>query len=200
MRRRLSGVALGLIAVLVLAAPVFADTVPGPGNFRDSGSSDYASAFATVCGQSSCTDTFVGASNVTLQHGERFVSVCVEQFTYPVRGGGKFRSLFGCNENVGPSIASDLSSASANATITADSCGRRSCSTAQVTVSLSLDAVAAPVGYSYTQKSTYGTCTDTQRVKGQASDAEGTMVVNGTSSAAFGQIGSETFAFSSRCR
>ena len=66
-------------------------------------------------------------------------------------------------------------------------------------MSVSLTAVAAPNSYSYTQKNTYQNCTDTYRVRGQAADAEGSISVDGTSLEAFGQIGSETFAFSSRC-
>ena len=69
----------------------------------------------------------------------------------------------------------------------------------EVSVSLSLAAISDPNSYSYTQKQEYENCVDTYRVKGQSADAEGTMVVNGSSLDAFGQIGSETFAFSSRC-
>lgn len=198
MRRRLSAVVLGLVSVLLLAAPAYADTVPGPGNFRDSGSSEYVNAGSTECGTTTCTDTFIYGSTTDLQGGGSYSYVCVDQFTYPLRGGGRFKSLSGCAE-VAPTIASDLSSASVDATILADSCGRRTCSTVEVSVSLSLAAISDPNAYSYTQKQEYENCVDTYRVKGQSADAEGTMVVNGSSLDAFGQIGSETFAFSSRC-
>jgi hypothetical protein len=198
MRRRLSAVMLAAIAVLVLAAPAYADTVPGPGNFRDSGSSEYVNAWATACDQTTCTDTNIYSSNTDLQGGDSFAYVCVDQFTYPLRGGGRFKSLSGCAD-IGPTVASDLSSASVAATILADSCGRRTCSTVEVAVSLSLAAIADPNSYSYTQKNGYENCVDTYRVKGDSADAEGTLVVNGSSLAAYGQIGAETFAFSTRC-
>jgi hypothetical protein len=199
MRRRLSAVVLGLLATLVIAAPVFADTVPGPGNFRDSGTSDYVNAFASECGQTTCTDTFVYGSIVDLQGGETFAYVCIDQFTYSIRGGGRFQSLSGCAEGTAPDIASDLSSATIDATILADSCGRRTCSTVEVSLSLSLAAIGDPNSYSYTQKNEYQNCVDTYRVKGEAADAEGTLVINGSSLAAYGQIGSESWAFSTRC-
>jgi hypothetical protein len=198
MRRHFSAVVLALMSVFVLAAPVFADTGPGPGNFRDSGSTVYVNSYASECGATTCTDTYVYGQTTDLQSGDSFAQSCVEQYTYPVRGGGRFKALYGCAD-VGPTVASDLSSASIDATILADSCGRRSCTTVEVSVSLSLTAIGDPIPYSYTQKSTYGSCTDTYRVKGAVADAEGTLAVNGTALSAFGQIGSEAFAFSTRC-
>lgn len=199
MRRRLFGVFVGGLLALSVAGPAFADTVPGPGNFRDSGNRTYLYASGSVCGQSTCTDTNVFSDATDLQGGDSFLSLCVDQFTYPIRGGGRFKSLSGCAE-VGPDVASDLSSGSAAASFAADSCGRRSCTTVQVTVSVSLNAVGSPNSYSYTQKNQYQNCTDTYRVRGQAADAEGTIVLNGTSLDAFGQLGEESFAFSTRCR
>jgi len=199
MGRRLSAILLGLISAFALAGPVLADTTPGPGNFRDSGTSDYFSAFATACGQSTCTDTFVSGASVDLQGGESFSYLCVDQFTYPLRGGGRFRSLSGCADtNV--SIASNLTSASASATIFADACGRRTCSSQEVTVSVSLTGSGDGNAYSYTQKDQFENCTDTYRVRGERAPADGSIVLNGTEMSASGEIGSETFAFSSRCR
>jgi hypothetical protein len=198
MRRRFFAVIVGLLSALAIAGPALADTVPGPGNFRDSGSSTYLNAFGSVCGQTTCTDTNVYASTTDLQGGDSFAYVCVDQFTYPLRGGGRFRSLSGCAD-VGPDIASDLSSGSVEATFLADACGRRSCSTVEVSLSVSLTAFGSPNAYSYTQKNQFENCTDTYRVKGQAAEAEGTIVLNGVSIDAFGNIGSESFAFSSRC-
>ena len=57
-----------------------------------------------------------------------------------------------------------------------------------------------PNAYSYTQKQQYQNCTDTYRVRGEASDAEGTIDLDGTTLEAFGNLGDETFAFSTRCR
>lgn len=199
MRRRLSAVVLGLVSAFALAGPVLADTGPGPGNFRDSGSSVFVNAGASTCGTTTCTDTFVFGSTTILKGGDTFANVCVDQFTYPLRGGGRFKSLSGCAD-IGPDVAADLSSASVDTTFLADSCGRRSCSTVQVSVSLSLATVGAPNVYSYTQKNQFENCTDTYKVKGQSAEAEGTIVVNGTSMDAFGSIGAESFVFSSRCR
>ena len=196
MRRRLFASLFGLISVFVLAGPALADTTP---NYRDSGTSEYVSGYAFECGQSTCTDTFVYGANIDLQTGEDYSYICVDQFTYPIRGGGRFLSLSGCADT-GIDVASDLSSASADATILADSCGRQSCSTEEITVSLSLTAVGDPIAYSYTNRNKFGNCVDTYRVRGSAADAEGTLDVNGSSLAAYGQIGSESFAFSSRCR
>lgn len=184
---------------ITIAGPALADTVPGPGNFRDSGDRTFLSAFGSVCGQSTCTDTNIFSDATDLQGGDSFASLCVDQFTYPIRGGGRFKSLSGCAD-IGPDVASDLSSGSAAATFQADSCGRRSCTTVTVSLSVSLDAVGSPNAYSYTQKNQYQNCTDTYRVRGQAADAEGTIVLNGSSIDAFGQLGSESFAFSTRCR
>jgi hypothetical protein len=198
MRRRLSAVVLGLTSVFLLAGPVFADTVPGPGNFRDSGSSTYLNAGASECSRTTCTDTYVNGSTTDLQSGDSYVQICVDQFSYPLKGGKKVHFLSGCAD-IAPSIASDLSSASIDATIAAESCNR-TCSTVNVSLSLSLTAVSSPNAYSYTQKQQYGTCIDTYRVRGESRDAEGTVVINGSTLDAFGQIASETFAFSSRCR
>jgi len=200
MRRRLFAILVGCLSVLALAGPAFADTVPGPGNFRDSGSSLYLNAYASECGQSTCTDTNVYGSITTLRGGETYSYVCFDQFTYQVHGGGG-SSLNGCAEDVAPDIADDLSSGSIDATILASVCGRHTCSQ-EVEVSLSVDltAVSDPNAYSYTQKQQYQNCTDTYRVRGEASDAEGTIDVDGTTLEAFGQLGDETFAFSTRCR
>jgi hypothetical protein len=198
MRRRISAAILALVASLVLAAPAFADTTPGPGNFRDSGTSEYFNAFAGACGQATCTEVNVYAQNVVLQGGDTFASVWVDRFTYPIRGGrGSYQS--GCVE-VGPTFASDLSSASFSGTIPLESCNRRTCTVEEVDLSVSLSAVAEPNSYAYTQKNTFENCTDTYRVRGDVADAEGSIDIDGTSMSAYGQIGSESFAFSSRCR
>ena len=198
MRRRLSASFLALVASLVLAAPVFADTVPGPGNFRDSGTSEYFYASGGECGASSCTDYSVYGQIVDLQGGDTFASVCVDISTYPLHGGrGDYR--YGCVE-VAPDIAADLSSASFSGTIPLESCNRQGCTVENIDVSASIAAVSDPNSYSYTQKNTFENCTDTYRVRGDVADAEGSISVDGTSLSAYGQIGSETFAFSSRCR
>jgi hypothetical protein len=199
MGRRLSAVVIGVVSALLMAGTAFADTTPGPGNFRDSGSTVYMNAFATECGPATCTDTYINASATDLQHDGSFSSVCVEQFTYPIRGGGRFRDLFGCGDTP-INVASDLSSGSVDATITGDVCGRRTCTSEDISVSLSLSAIADPVAYSYSSKSKFDNCTDTFSVKGSAADAEGTMVVNGSSLSAQGQIGAESFTFSEHCR
>jgi hypothetical protein len=141
----------------------------------------------------------VSAAIVELQGGGSDAYVCVDQFTYPLRGGGRVSSFFGC-ASVAPDIASDLSSASVAATVSGDSCGRRTCTAAEKSVAVSLTSFGDPNSYSYTQKNEYGNCIDTYRIRGQASDAEGTIEIDGASLFAFGQIGEESFTFSSRCR
>jgi hypothetical protein len=198
MRRRLSGVVLATVAVLLFAAPAYADTVPGPGNFRDSGSSEYVNGWTSECGPSTCTDTSVYASVTRLQGGGVVSYICVDRFTYPARRGGHVTGESGCADGVAVTIGD--TTATASATVFVETCGARSCTGENVAVSLSMTAIGASNGYSYTQKQEYENCTDTYRVRGQARDAEGTISVDGTTLDAFGQIGSETFAFSSRCR
>ncbi|HET9520235.1 MAG TPA: hypothetical protein VFO73_04230 [Candidatus Limnocylindrales bacterium] len=199
MGRRIGAVAFGLLLSVALAAPVLADTTPDPGNYRESGSALYVNAGASECGQTTCTDTFVYGAIVELQGGGSDAYVCVDQFTYPLRGGGRVDYFFGC-ASVAPDIAHDLSSASVDVTIFGESCGRRTCTPAEKSVAMSLTAFGDPNSYSSTQKNEYGNCIDTYRIRGQASDAEGTIEIDGASLFAFGQIGEESFTFSSRCR
>jgi hypothetical protein len=202
MRRRLFAVLVGCLSALAISGAVFADTVPGPGNFRDSGSSVYLYAFSSECGPSMCTDTNVYGYVTNLRGGDTITTVCVDQYSYQTRGGGGSGNfLSGCAEDGTVNIAADLSSGSVAATVLAQECGRHSCSAeVELSVSAELTAFSGPNAYTYTQKQQYENCTDTYRVKGQSTDAEGTMVVDGTELYAGGQIGEETFAFSSRCR
>ena len=198
MRRRLSAALLALVASLAIAAPVLADTVPDPGNFRDSGTADYFSAFSSECGQSTCTDTNVYGHIVHLQGGETITEVCVDQFTYAIRNGrGTF--LGGCTTAT-PDFSADGSSVSWSGTILADSCGRRTCTTEAIDVSVDLATVGSPASYSRTERYQFENCTDTYRVRGESAPAEGTIQVDGSTLQASGEIGSESFQFSSRCR
>lgn len=198
MRRRLSAALLALVASLAIAAPVFADTVPDPGNYRDSGSVDYFWSYASECSGSTCTDTNVYGHVVELKGGETITEVCVDQFTYSMRTGrGTF--LGGCTTAT-PDFGEDLSSVSWSGTILAESCGRQGCTTESIDVSVDLAAVSSPTEYSRTERYQFENCTDTYRVRGSAAWAEGTIEVDGSTLAAFGEIGSETFQFSSRCR
>jgi hypothetical protein len=201
MRRRISAVVLGLFAALALAGPAFADTTPGgPGeNFRQSGDALYLNAFGGTCDGSTCTDTFISGYIVEFNDGTSITEVCVDQFTYAARTGRFISSFFGCAP-VAPDIAEDTSSASAEVTVQGDRCGRRTCTSDEVSVSLSLTAVGDPNSYSFSQKNEFGTCVDTVRVRGESSDAEGPLTVDGVEMVAFGQIGSESFAVSTRCR
>jgi hypothetical protein len=200
MRRLVLAGSLGLLLVATLVQPVAADTGPGPGpQFRDSGSTVYFNAFTSSCGTNSCTDTFVSGYRSQSKSGDSISQVCVEQVAYALRGGKPFSDTFGCAD-APIQVAGDLSSASAGSvSIAVDTCTRRCTSGGNLTVSASLNAIASPVAYSYTQRSKFGTCTDTFRVKGSAADAEGTLTVGSTIYAASGNIGAETFAFSSRC-
>lgn len=199
MRRRLSALLLGLVASLAIAAPALADTVPDPGNYRDSGSADYFHATVSDCLGASCTDTTVYGAIADLHGGDVVVHVCVDRYTYSIRGGGGGTWAYGCAE-VAPDIAADLTSASFSGTIQVESCGRRTCTIDDVNVSVSMAVVGEPIPYAHSQKFQYDNCTDTYRVRGSSAPAEGSMEVDGTSFAAYGAIGSETFAYSVRCR
>jgi hypothetical protein len=198
MRRRLSALALGLLASIAFVSPVLADTTPDPGNFRDSGSASYFSAFSSECGTATCTDTNVFAQVVELQSGETFSDLCVDVFTYNIRG-GRGSGVGGCVQATAD-IADDLSSASFSGTVLLESCNRRTCSGSEVDVSLTLNAVGAANAYSRTEKNQFENCTDTYRVRGSNRQAEGSITVDGATSEAFGQIGAETFTFTTRCR
>lgn len=139
-----------------------------------------------------CTEIFVDAADVNLQGGDAFAYVCVS--IYSPRGGA-----FGCAD-AAVAVASDLSSASVGpTTVLVESCGPRRCSTREVTVGAELTAIAAPNSYSRTERYEYDGCTDVFRVRGEASEASGTIVYDGNSLEAGGQIGSDQFSFSSRC-
>ncbi len=200
MRRRISAVLLGLLAALAVAGPAFADTGPGPGgDFRESGDALYFNSGASGCSGSTCTETSVSGSIVTLKSGTTHAEVCVDQFTFAARTGRFISAFFGCAQ-VAPDIAADTSSASVDVTIEGETCGRRTCTPDELTISLSLTAISDPSAYSFSTKNTFDNCTDTVRVRGIVSEAEGTLTVDGTDQAAFGQIGSESFAVSTRCR
>ena len=204
MRRRLFAVLVGCLSALMLTGTVFADTGPGPGpgNFRDSGSSVYFNASSFDCGPSTCTDTYVSGWVTTARSGDSFTSVCFDQFTYQSHGGGASSYLSGCTDvDATVDVASDLSSGSVAAVIVAQECGRRTCTNeVELSVSAELTAVSDPNAYSYTQKQQYENCTDTYRVRGEASEAQGSITVDGSTLEAYGQLGAETFAYSSRCR
>ncbi len=203
MRRRISAVVIGLLAALAIAGPAFADTTPGPGgpggNFRQSGDALYFDAGAGSCSGSTCTDTFVYGSVVEFKDGTSEASVCVDQFTYAARTGRSSGFFSGC-ALVAPDIAADTSSVSVDVMIQGETCGRRSCTPDEVTLSVSLAAISDANAYSFTQKNQFGTCTDTVRVKGIASDVEGSLVVDGVEQYAFGRVGSESFSVSTRCK
>ena len=202
MRRRLFAVLVGCLSAFMLAGTVLADTSPGPGNLRDSGSQLYLNASSAECDQSTCTETYVNAWITTGRGGDTFTNVCVDHYTYAAHGGSRFTAQFGCNE-IDPNvdIASDLSSGSVDAVIVMEECGRRSCTiVGEVSVSVDLTAVSDPNAYSYTQKQQFENCIDTWRVRGESSEAQGSIVFDGTNVEAFGGVGAETFAFSTRCR
>ena len=204
MRRRLFAVLVGCLSAFTLAGTVLADTGPGPGpgNFRDSGSQLYLNASSAECDQSMCTETYVNAWVTTARGGDTITTVCMDHYTYPAHGGGRFTALFGCNEvDATIDIASDLSSGSVDAVIVAEECDRHDCSiVGEVSVSADLTAVSGPNAYSYTSKNQFENCIDTYRVRGENSEAQGSIVVDGTTVDAYGQLGAETFAFSTRCR
>jgi hypothetical protein len=117
MGRRLSAVVLGVVSALLFAGTAFADTTPGPGHFRDSGDRLYLNSFAYECGANRCTETYVSGEAVDLQHDGSISDACVEQFSYPIRGGARTRD-FGLCGDATVNVASDLSSGSLDATLT----------------------------------------------------------------------------------
>jgi hypothetical protein len=201
MGRRISAVVIGLLMAVAVAGSASADTTPGGpgGNFRESGEALYFDAGAGSCSANTCTETFIFGSVVELKDGTTIADVCVDQFTYASRTGRVSSSFFGCAQ-VTPDIADDTSSASVDVTIEGDRCARRTCTTDEVTVSLSLTAVSSPNAYSFSQKNQFENCTDTVRVRGISSSAEGTLTVDGVEQSAFGSIGSESFTVSTRCK
>ena len=125
MRRRLTALILGLSAALAMAGPAMADTVPEPGNYRDSGTAQYFYAYSSECGMTSCTDTNVYGQIVELRSGEVFTDVCLDRYTYSIRGGkGSFEG--GCVQ-ASPDFGDNLSSVSFSGTIPLESCNRRTC-------------------------------------------------------------------------
>jgi hypothetical protein len=194
MRRRLASVIGGLFLVLSIAGPAFADTMPqGPGDRV------YFNADSFVCGQSTCTETFVSGDATNLKSGESFSTVCVDQFTFPAHGGNRVSSFYGCAD-VPIDVAHDGSTASASAHNVGETCGRRSCTTQELDLSVSLVARSEPSPYSYSFRNKFDTCTESGKVTGASVEAEGTVEVNGTSSDAFGGIGAESFTYTIRCR
>jgi hypothetical protein len=143
MGRRLSAVVLGVVSALLFAGTAFADTTPGPGHFRDSGDRLYLNSFAYECGANRCTETYVSGEAVDLQHDGSISDACVEQFSYPIRGGARTRDFGVCGDAT-VNVASDLSSGSIDATLTYEVCGRRSCTTQVISFSLSLNAIGDP--------------------------------------------------------
>lgn len=199
MRRRLTGLFLGLTAALAMAGPALADTVPDPGNYRDSGTAQYFYGSASECGMTTCTDTNVYGQIVELRSGDVYAEVCLDKYTYSIRGGGRSSWIGGCAQ-AAPDFGDNLSSVSFSGTIPVESCNRRTCTATDVELSVSLDAVGATNAYSRTEKYQFENCTDTYRIRGEQVQAEGTFTVDGTTLDAWANIGSESFAFSTRCR
>lgn len=194
MRRRLASAIGGLFLVLAIAGPAFADTSP-----QGSGDRVYFDANSAVCGQSTCTETFARAEAANFKSGESYSYLCVDQFTFSIRGGNRSKGFSGCAD-VPIDVADDLSSASASAHIVADSCGRRTCTTTELDVSVSLVATSDPAPYSYSYRNKFDTCTETGKVTGVSAEAQGTIDLNGSSIDAYGGIAAESFSYTVRCR
>lgn len=198
MRRSIS--VLGAVCLLLLVTAVPALAAPAP-RIHDSGSVDYAYASTSSCDASSCTDTYINVFTAVLDTGETQDIVCVDSFTYPLRGRGATSSTSGCGPVSSFTVANDLSTATlGTTTIDASTCTQRRCEPTTITVSGTFTATGTATSYSY--RSTYknGDCTERYAVKGTSTPATFEGTLNGdpfTSSDA--AIGTERYNFSSTC-
>jgi hypothetical protein len=198
MRRTISIVGAVFLLLLVTAAPALAAPAP---RIHDSGSVNYAYAFSSSCSGTTCTDTYINVFTATLDNGDTENVVCVDIFTYPVRGRGGYTDTYGCGPASSFTIASDFSSATLGTTTITDAttCTSRRCDPTTITVSGTFTAAGAASTYSYRQSNKYPDCTERFSVRGTSVPATFQGTVNGTSITAEGAMGKERYSFSSTC-
>lgn len=167
MRRSIS-LLLGALLTAVIAAPAAADTAPLD-SYQVTGFSTYSSE----CGRLSCTDTYVYA-DIVVAGGTSTADVCVERFTYSIRG-GRGSGAFGCAPASSLTVARDLSAATLGTT-SVELCGRP-CTT--VTVAAELVAIAGASSFRARSVSRDGTCTYTYTASGSDRLATGTLTLDG---------------------
>ena len=164
---------IGLLVVLV--APVSADTSPNGTSFFSSASSCSTSGSREVC-----TDTNL---SVTSNEDGSDGPPCLEVFKYSFANNGKFTDIsdeFGCASDGTIAIGADFSVALDPTSITLQSCNRRSCTGSRtVTVSAS-DTPTGPVSTSTTRSTTKsGSCTTKTTTTDQFVELAGTMTIDG---------------------
>ena len=197
--RRVGMVFAVAFALLAFAAPVAADTVPGPGpgeRPRETFEATGFDAFTSECGQMTCTDTFVYAEEVTTSEGT-FEYVCVDRYTYNMRTGRTVSYESGCTDTTNLTVSNDLSSATLAPT-QVELCARRACDTVTVSAELQATGGSSTFRSRYTERD--GTCTYTYSDSGRSSHGTGTITLDGDTMSAEGSIREYTSTFSQRCR
>ena len=193
MRRIVVSIGLLPILLLVLVAPAAAAPP-----LKESGTQESMFAISSVCGQSTCTDTFVDAFTVE----EGLVVVCVSQFTFNTRNGRLISEESGCSDPApdGLVVTDDLSASLAETSVTFMSCNQRGCTEGD-TVTVSAELTAFGPVFTFTDRGTFsdGTCTFRFRSSGEQSEAAGTLTIDGATLDANGFVSTSEFTVSSRC-
>ena len=207
MRRAVLTVAAVFGLVLAMAAPVAADTAPGP--FRESGTSKSLSSFSSDCGtqgsQTTCSDTSVDVFSID----PTTVEVCVYRATYSVNERtGQFRLTSeesGCSEvaesALDVSVSRDALTATLEPTqVTLFSCNQRTC-TETDTVTVSAADSGGPVA-TFTNRGSFkdGTCTFRYSESGQTAEVSGTLTIDGTTLAESGGATISQFKVQQTCK
>lgn len=190
MRRLLLPALLVPVLLIMLAAPVAAAPP-----YRESGTQVYSSAFASSCGATTCTDTWVDAFTIDSQT----LIVCFGEYTYNIRNGRLVSDRSGCTDT-DPStltVANDFAASLAPTGVQV--CGRRNCTTVGVAFDLS------PVGgavYTDSGRGSFsdGTCTYRYSFSGEWTEVAGTLWVDGSAHDAYGSAGRSEYTNSVRCR
>ena len=185
---------VGLLVVLV--APVDADTSPNGTAFFSS-----ASSCSTSGNREVCTDTFL---SVTSNEDGSDGPPCLEIHKYSFANNGKFTDIsdeFGCASDGTIAIGADLSVALDPTSITLETCNRRTCTASStVTVSAS-DSPTGPVSNSTTRSTTKsGSCTTRTTTTDQFVELAGTMTIDGTVIDQTGSLDIFTNTSTTHCR
>ena len=194
--RRVMPFLLVLVGLLAFAPAVAADTIGSP---RESFESVGLEAFDSVCGNQTCTDTYVYAERQTTSSGDIFTYACADQFTYSIRTGRGMGGGGGCSDipTSALTVSKDLSSASL-APVSVDFCIRRQCNA--ITISADLQATSGSATFRSRYSENDGTCTFTYADSGQRQSAAGSITFDGATSAADGSIFSSKTTVTSKCR
>ncbi len=171
---------------------------------RESGTSEYFSAYSTECtqeqGRTVCTDTFVYADSFTNAQGAVSTFVCVDTNTYSISPSGRYSSLSyesGCTEVAGDAVtvSGNLSSATLAPTqVELSSCSRRTCTVSRtVTVSGTLTGTGEVYTSSGRGTDKYDGCTVRYSYDSASRQGVGTITLDGTTMDATGGFGTTTY-------